>query len=191
MQKYKTPVIFLSLLVVLFVCINFFGTSILRDILGVSDTALSDDVDTSILDKQLPSFDLRTVSGDRLRSHTLIGKPSVLLFWATWSRESADQLKILDDYFLHNPTQAQLVTVVAVNSQEDPSVASSFIKRGGYQSVVAMDSFGEATLMYKVKSLPTFYFIDSDGLIRDVYRGPLSEQNLVKKVEKLFSDPGV
>lgn len=115
-----------------------------------------------------------------------IRTPVVIVFWSTWNSQAADQIQILDQYIARASTEAQLASIVAINSQEEKSLVSSFMNRGGYRVRTLLDVQGIATGDYQVKSLPTFYFIDGTGLVRDVYVGVLSEKMLRDRVVQIL-----
>jgi peroxiredoxin len=139
-----------------------------------------------LLGGKAPYFDLSDISGNRIRLSDYLNSPVVLVFWATWNQSSSDQIKILDDYLSSKNVQNDLIKVIAVDSLEDSSLVKSFIKRGDYSVPVAFDSVGDISNNYNVKSLPTTYFIDKNGIVREIYTGILSENMIVDKVENIL-----
>lgn len=136
---------------------------------------------------EIPYFDLLSISGSRVRKSDLIGRPTVITFWATWNTESADQMKIYDDYIntksIKNNTD---VRIVAINNQENRNKISSFMFSGGYNLDVLIDSSGEVGNNYGIQTLPTTFFVDSSGIIREIYVGILSKKMFFEKVEKIL-----
>ncbi|MEK7072730.1 MAG: redoxin domain-containing protein [Patescibacteria group bacterium] len=165
------------------------GKSVLPDFLGnsvpINETSLSLD-NEKLLDKKAPDFDLPDNTGNRVKLAYFSNTPSMLVFWSTWNTESADQIKILDDYLSNERIDSSIFNIVAINSLEDSSIVKSFIKRGGYNVSVAMDSTGYISNYYNVKSLPTTFFIDKEGIIKEIYTGVLSESMIVDKIENLL-----
>ena len=88
----------------------------------------------------------------------------------------------MDDYLSENGEN--LFKIITINNQEDRSTVFNFIERGGYKIRVLLDQSGQAGESYKIKTLPTTYFLDKAGVIKDVFVGVLSERMLVDKVEK-------
>lgn len=179
-------IIFVTILgIALLACALYFGGSLF--VLGLADTSeerlLPLDTDTSLIGSQAPYFDLPDIAGDHTRISDLNNAPLVVVFWSTWNSTSADQVKILDDYISSRQNEVELVHIVAINSQEERSIVSSFIRRGGYLVPTLVDSQGSVSEQYKIKSLPTLYFIDRDGIVREVYSGLISQKMLVDKIE--------
>lgn len=188
-KYYKTILIIVSIIILAFVLIFFAGKNILPDILGNTKTDGLTSVSTTsgkLIDKKAPYFDLSDGLGNRIKLNSFLNAPIVLVFWATWNKESADQIKIFDDYLSHKNIQNSLVKVIAVNSLEEISIVKSFMRRGDYNVSVALDVTGDTSNQYNIKSLPTTYFIDKDGIVKEVYTGILSENMIVDKVEKIL-----
>lgn len=195
--KISTPVkqnikILITVLVVIFLVFFLIYTTtknILPEMFGnanVNNETPTSVLDEKLLDKQAPDFDLSNNIGSRVKLSEFINNPVVLVFWATWNRESADQIKIFDDYLVSKNIQIPLVKVLAIDSLEDTSIVKSFIKRGEYHVPVALDINGDVSSRYNIKSLPTTYFIDNTGAVREIYTGVLSEGMIVDKVDNLL-----
>ena len=185
----KISAYILSAATLIFLVVFLIGKSILPDFLGntASDAETSFSInDEKLLDKKAPDFDLPDNRGNRIKLAYLSNTPSILVFWSTWNTESADQIKILDDYLSNKKIDNSIFNIVAIDSMEDASIVKSFIKRGNYSVPVAMDTSGYISNYYNVKSLPTTFFIDKDGIIKEIYTGVLSEDMIVDKVENLL-----
>lgn len=189
MKYYKLlfAVIFLALAI--FAVVYFSGTGGLANLSGTNTlpTSVASSTDESLLGERAPFFDLPTVSGDNATLTQFFGKPTILIFWSTWNQQSLDQIKITSDYLgSAGNTDASLVSFLAIDSQEDPSVVTSLIRRSSYHVPFALDSSGATTNQYHIKSLPTIYFIDREGVVREIYAGILSQSLLVDKMEQII-----
>jgi hypothetical protein len=175
----------ISVLVALFFILYLGGASFVPSIAGqkTSDIPVSGE---GLLNNQLPYFDLPNLVGDRVRSADFIHQPLVIMFWSTWNTQAADEVHILDQYLTNQPPQSQVVKIVAIDSQEEKSTVSSFMFRGGYQVQTLLDTQGIAGERYALKSVPTFYFVDSAGVIREIYSGMLNELTLMNKIENIL-----
>ncbi|MBU6370595.1 MAG: TlpA family protein disulfide reductase [Patescibacteria group bacterium] len=147
--------------------------------------AAATSTDASLVGSAAPSFNLLGASGDSVSLSGFSGKPLVLIFWSSWSQPSLDELRIVSDYRANPDAAAPLVSFLAIDSEEDPSVALSLARRSGYNVPFALDSSGAVTENYRVTGLPETYFIDRSGVIRDVSAGVLGRSALVDKIENL------
>ncbi len=183
----QTPLIALGIVGTLFLFVYLGGSSVLPSITGAPrlDTTEAPP-SASLIGQQSPYFDLPDISGTHVKLTQFSTTPIIVVFWSTWNSQAADQIQILDQYIAHKSPEAQLAPVVAINSQEEKSLVSSFVSRGGYQVQVVLDTQGIATSQYQIKSLPTFFFIDSTGIVRDVHAGVLSEKELMDRVDRVL-----
>ena len=176
----------LGIIALLFVAVRFGSLNSLPTIAQGAQSASDTGVQQfDLIGKQAPFFDLPTIAGDHVRISDFIETPLVVVFWSTWNTAAADQIHILDQYLSRQGTQS-LVKIIAIDSQEDRSVVSSFMARGGYSVPTLVDTSGSVSEAYHIKSLPTMYFIARDGTIRDAYVGILSEKTLSDKIEQIL-----
>jgi len=84
--------------------------------------------------------------------------------------------------------------ILAVNTtfQDTQTGASEFASEFGLIFPVALDRGGEASRAYLLRALPTTFFIDRSGVIRQVvFGGPLRETTIQTAVEELLREESV
>lgn len=126
-----------------------------------------------LIGKQLPFFSLT----DGFKSDSLTGKLSILTFLNTWSPTSAEQISILNNFFKNKNFNS--VTLI---EGEKSSKVYVFQKRGGYNLPMYTDPDATLVPTYNLSVLPTSYFIDRKGIIRDVVVGVLSQDEIESKL---------
>ncbi len=181
----KWAVGIIILVSLLFLAVRFGGSQLVPSLTGTESDTVEVAKDTALVGKRAPYFDLPDATGTHIKSSDFSDAPLVVVFWATWNQDAADQMKILDDYLAHTSGE-RLVQIIAIDSQEERSIFASFMRRGGYQVRSVVDARGATSEEYQVKGLPTSFFIDKDGTIRERYSGILSERALVDKIENLL-----
>lgn len=188
MQKYlKISLIIIGGLILMFSFIFIAGNKILPNLFGENlEIDSLENISTGLLNKKAPYFDLLDTNGERVRLNNFLNIPVVVVFWASWNTDSTDQIRILDDYLSLKSMQSSLIKIITINSMDESSVVKSFVRRGGYNVHFALDITGDISNMYNIKSLPTTYFIDRDGVVRDVYTGILSSDMLIDKVDQIL-----
>ena len=117
-----------------------------------------------------PAFDAPLLdSAGTLSLANYRGKVVYLDFWASWCKPCAVSLPLLDE--LRGEFPPALFQVVAVNVDSDPKRGRRFLKRNpvGYPS--ASDPEGALPERFGVRTMPTAYLIDAEGVIRHVHSG--------------------
>lgn len=171
-----------------FLLLSFVGQFLISEVVTEVTIEKGKDVLDAKIGSPAPYFELPDLSGTKIKSTDFLGKPIILTFWASWNEESANQIKILDDYQLGNRVaKLSAAHFMTVNSQEDKSAVLNFMLRGNYKAQVFLDESGETTEKYGARNLPTTYFLDKEGVIREIFIGVLNEKMLVEKTEKLLA----
>ena len=134
--------------------------------------------------EKAPHWELLDIESNTMTLSDFFGKPLIVTFWASWNSMSTDQIKIFDEYLSQN--DETIFKIVSINNQEDKSIVSNFIRRGGYQVRVLLDETGEVGELYKARTLPITYFLDKNGIIEDVFTGVLSQELLAEKTQKII-----
>jgi len=188
MKKIITTVVIISIIIIAFFLIKIYGQNAILELIGQNTKKESIVVskENKVLNQKIPFFDLSGLDQNRVRLSEYINKPFVVVFWASWNVESVNQLKILSAYNSSLKKEDKLVPVLFVNSQEELNAVKSFVRRGGYDIKTVIDEKGEFTQNLNIKSLPTTFYVDRDGIVREVYAGVLSESMFVDKLEQLL-----
>ena len=127
-----------------------------------------------------PNMALQALDGKPVMLKALRGKAVVLNFWATWCPPCRAEMAALNQV-QHTLADRGLV-VLGVNQLEAAQTVTRFLQEQRLDFPVALDSFGAASQAYRVSALPTTYFIDRDGIIREVvFGGPMAQALIESK----------
>ena len=84
-----------------------------------------------------------------------------------------------------------MVKILAVNLAESPAKVQEFMDELGLTFTVLLDSRQEVGKLYNVSAIPTTYFIDKNGIIRDVKIGSFqSAAEIDARLQKLVAENG-
>jgi len=131
-----------------------------------------------------PDFLLETLDGSEIRLSDLRGKGVIVNLWATWCgscRKEMPQFVAAYDRY-----QEDGLEIIAVNVQESGSIIRPFVEDFGIDFPVALDRRGEVSEEYRIIGLPTTYFIDRQGVVRDIFQGAIAEDELTRRIEEIL-----
>jgi cytochrome c biogenesis protein CcmG, thiol:disulfide interchange protein DsbE len=131
-----------------------------------------------------PEFTLAGLDG---REHALSdyqGQGVILNFWATWCgpcREEMPALQQIADEYADKG-----LVVLLVNVGEDENSVWNFLSQLQITAPVLLDPDGAVSRQYRVRAMPTTFFIAADGTIQEMtIGGPLAEAYLRSQAEEL------
>jgi len=133
-----------------------------------------------------PDFLLPGLDGADIRLRDMRGRPVVLNFWASWCapcRQEIPQLVAAFDRF-----RPDGLVVLAVNVQEDRETIARYAREFGMSFPVPIDRSGEVVDQYRLLGLPTTYFIDPEGVIKSIFRGPFLEKTRGTRVSDAIGE---
>jgi cytochrome c biogenesis protein CcmG/thiol:disulfide interchange protein DsbE len=134
-----------------------------------------------------PDFELKTPAGDSVKLSDLRGQAVLLNLWATWCPPCRAEMQTIEE--VYNEYNEQGFTVLAVNMtyQDDPLEIMPFVESQGLTYPILFDETGDMARAYQLKSLPSSYFIDRDGMINEVViGGPMAEALLRTRIEAIL-----
>ncbi|MFJ7638278.1 TlpA disulfide reductase family protein [Peribacillus sp. NPDC097206] len=113
-----------------------------------------------------PDFTLETLNGKQVNLSDYKGKKVMLNFWATWCPPCKKEMPDMEKY---SKQAGEDVVILAVNIDPENDV-QAFIDDNGITFTIPLDSQSAKQPVndqYKVMAIPTTYFIDSEGIIRN------------------------
>jgi thiol-disulfide isomerase/thioredoxin len=143
-------------------------------------TANATEVGQSAPQFTLPS--LKTDSSTALKQFA--GKVIYLDFWASWCAPCKTSFPLLNK--LHAKLKAQGFEVVAINLDEDKTLAEKFLQEVPVDFTVLRDAKGELADQYVVDSMPTSFIIDKNGVVQKIHHGFTSED--IKELEAKITE---
>ncbi|MDP4163587.1 MAG: redoxin domain-containing protein [Bacillota bacterium] len=130
------------------------------------DTAQSQGLNIGV---KAPDFVLKTLTGSTVKLSDFKGKRVMLNFWATWCPPCKAEMPDMEKFYKKG--QKDLI-ILAVNI--DPQLdVKGFAKANGLTFPILLDEKDEVNTKYHILSIPTTYFIDSKGIIKDKFTGAM------------------
>ena len=136
-------------------------------------------VENEKIGKNAPDFTLNTLSGDNINLKKFRdGKKTIVFFWATWCphcRESLSEMGKEKDQFEQKGIKLALVDI-----GEKAAIVKKYADEHKINWMIFLDEETKIAEDYGVVGVPTFFFINEDGLVKDV------QHSLPYNFEKLF-----
>ena len=135
-----------------------------------------------------PDISLPTEEGQVITLSELRGQPVLLNIWATWCPPCRAEMPAMEAVYKDYSQDGFVILAVNATNQDDASEAMAFADSFGLSFPILFDKRGETSQKYKVRALPTSFFIDAQGIIREVVvGGPMSEALLRIRVDELIA----
>jgi len=144
-----------------------------------------DDVASPVAGRAAPDFTLQSAVGQSIALADLRGQVVVLNFWATWCPPCRAEMPALQE--VYEARRADGLMVLAVNQNEAPDQVKSFGLELHLAFPLLLDPGYVVSDRYRIGLLPSTFFIDRDGVIRDVvFGGPMNRALIESKVAPLL-----
>jgi peroxiredoxin len=130
-----------------------------------------------------PDFTLTTLTGETFTLSELRGKPVVLNFWATWCPPCRAELPELEAAAERHDGE---IVIAGVNQAEATDQVREFAEAMDLGFVIPLDVDAQVSREYGARSLPTTFFIDREGIIRQIQIGPVTEATLAQLLRSVY-----
>lgn len=136
--------------------------------------------------KPAPRFVLERPSGGEFTLSSFAGRPLVVNVFASWCPPCRHELPLIERAYRQYRSR---IAFVGVDEQEGASTALDFAKFMHVPYPIALDQ-GPFAASYGASQIPQTDFIDAHGIVRGVWRGPISGEELARQLGKLLSGKG-
>lgn len=134
-----------------------------------------------------PDFSLETLDGERIALSDLRGRPVLLNFWASWCGPCRAEMPAIQRVYERLSPEGAVVLAVNVTAQDSREAAQAFAGAHALTFPILLDTSGEVARLYQNRALPSSFFIDTQGIIREiVIGGPMAEALVAIRMESLF-----
>lgn len=131
---------------------------------------------------------LTDVNGRAVRLADLRGKAVWLNFWASWCPPCRAENPDIQAVYDANSSAGLVVLGIAIG--EDDSTVRGYAGRAGLTYTIGLDGGTDIAATYRIVGIPTHFFIDKDGILRDWRIGSLSKDTMATKVAEIMASSG-
>jgi peroxiredoxin len=134
-----------------------------------------------------PDFSLMTPGGETITLRDLRGQAVLVNLWATWCPPCRAEMPAIQKLYDEYKDQGFVVLAVNMTYQDTPSEVLPFMKANNLSFPILLDETGGMAKSYELRSLPSSFFIDRNGMIQEVViGGPMSEALLRTRIESIL-----
>ncbi|MGP7815891.1 peroxiredoxin family protein [Niallia sp. 01092] len=112
-----------------------------------------------------PDFSLKNLAGDTVKLSDYRGKKVMLNFWATWCPPCKQEMPTIQQFFKESGNK---VVILAVNIDGTEDVVD-FVNNRHLTFPILLDEKDKVNELYKIITIPTTFFIDENGVIKQKY----------------------
>ena len=125
-----------------------------------------------------PDFTVQMLDGSRVTLAQTEGKPTLLIFWATWCSPCREELAHLQEGVVD--VYGDSIRVLPISRGEKREVVEEFIDQMGYTFNVGLDPDQEAYNKYAINFIPRCFVIEADGNV--LYSGVGYDEAVAQEV---------
>jgi peroxiredoxin len=126
---------------------------------------------------------LTGLDGSPIRLHDFAGKPLWIVFWATWCipcQQEADGIRA--SYHAH---RGDGLAVLAIDIQEPTVAVREYALSHDLDYTIGLDPTAAVKALYGGWGLPSHFFLDRAGVIRDRYLGQLTGELMEEHLQTI------
>jgi thiol-disulfide isomerase/thioredoxin len=112
-----------------------------------------------------PSFQLKDLDGKTVSLRELWGSPVMLNFWATWCGPCRNEMPYLQQ--IYEKWRDKGLKLLTINLMESTSTVRQFMQDNNYSLPILLDTNFDVGSKYDITAIPTSFFIDKYGVIRE------------------------
>ena len=127
-----------------------------------------------------PDFTVEMLDGSKVTLSALQGKPTLLIFWATWCPPCRLELSKLQEHIIDR--YGDKINVLPISRGEERAKVEEYISKMGYTFAVGLDGDQSIYRKYATNYIPRCFVIDANGKV--LYSGVGYDEAIAKEVEQ-------
>jgi thiol-disulfide isomerase/thioredoxin len=132
----------------------------------------------------MPAFALPPLRRSDVSLRSLRGKDVLVNVWATWCGPCRREMPALAALARKMGPRLE---VVAIDQGEDAQVVNAYVKQFGVGFPVYLDRDQRVGTILHLVGLPSSFFVDRSGVVRDAVDGEMTYQMMAEKAQRLVA----
>lgn len=135
--------------------------------------------------ERIPSVQFVDMQANAVDTDGVVGQPAMYTLWASWCPPCVAEMPILNQ--LYPELHAQGIRLIAVNQGEATDKIANYLADAPVDFEVWQDQQRQMGITLRADDLPTTAFVDKRGVVRLVYRGPVTPE-LVRTMASVLAE---
>ena len=137
----------------------------------------------------VPNFTVYDKDGNEIDLESFLGKPVVINFWATWCPYCVAELSDFDRIAGEYRDSVNFMFIdVTDGRRETVEKALKYIEERGYENITSVyDTRGNASGLFRIRSLPTTIYLNGDGTFYDNRIGQTNYDAVKNRLDGMLS----
>jgi len=125
-----------------------------------------------------PDFTLKTLEGKKVKLSDYRGKKIILNFWTTWCPPCKEEIPQMEKYYksLNKKDNVEILAVNLTSADKSKEYIKEFAESYDITYPILLDKKGEQQKQYEIVNIPTTYFINEKGQIKQIIKGPMDRK---------------
>jgi len=147
------------------------------------------------LSQPAPEFELENLDGELVHLSDFQGQPVLINFWATWCPPCRREMPMLEGAWRRYKDQG--FVILGVNTGERVRAGrlreevGFYVDQMGLTFPILLDAEEVVANLYNLRSYPTSFFVNRDGVLVDVRRGAFaSPAELDRYISRILTPAG-
>lgn len=138
--------------------------------------------------REAPDFRVQGLDGQFYQLSDFRGRPVWINFWASWCPPCRAENP--DIQATYEANQADGLVVLGIAIGEDDGTVRGYAGRTDLTYTIGLDRGTDIAAAYRIVGIPTHFFIDRDGILREWRIGSMNKATMEKKVAVIMGDSG-
>lgn len=134
------------------------------------------------VNRPAPDFTLTDLDGKQVSLTHFSGRPVVLNFWATWCTPCEVEIPHLIEAYEREQGE---VVFLAISLDEPKGIVRRFAEANAMPFTILLDGGGKVASNYRVRSIPTTFFISREGEVVARYVGQMSPHRIEEGLSRI------
>ena len=151
----------------------------------------TEDTEYAALGEIAPDIVVTDLEGNNKQLSEYFGKPTIMVFWATWCGYCKDELPALE---MLKEKYGDNLNILALNGGDSAEDIKDFMEENNYTFETVMVGI-EESIKFDAQSIPVTAILDSEGTIELFTRGSLDAETMfneyfVPTIDEIFEKDG-